>query len=227
MVDFARALVGLTSVVIGVAVALGYIGVSTPPLAAAIVVALFLALTYGVMDGDEFSVSFGLTVAAVIVAVYKVLPESLATRLPLGSLISDLDGLTVAVTVVAIILVWWVIDIRFLTGWAKKPEKVAKQVRGKAIRLVEDWAIIGRVAIVAVGMAGVVLFGQFGAGLGELGNVVGDAPFVAGQIVTAILGYLAAGGSLPVVGKLSISATLFAVIAIALIVAAASSEYDG
>lgn len=227
MPDLVKSVIGLVAVLVGVGIATGAVGLAVNPVVAGMVVAGFAGLAYGVAQGDEFSVSFGLTVGAALVVLFQLAPDVISSRLPFAPAIEGLDAITVVVIVGMVVLFWWVLDIRFISQTAKNPDTVAKKVNKRFVKLIETYATVGRVAFIAGITAGVAILGQAGVGLGEVGAIVADVPWIAANIATAGLGYLSLGGSLPVIGSLNANVTpaLFGGLAVILILAAAAADY--
>lgn len=224
MVKIVRSLVGFIAVFVGISLALGVLTVQVHPIVGMMATAAVAGLAYGVAKGDEFSVTFGLSLGAVLIILYQLVPLSIATRLPYGKLLMGYDALTIGLWASLIILGWWTIDIRFLSGRAKKPETVAKRLRKRTVGLIETYATITRVIIVGGVLAGVAVLGQIGAGFGELGSAIADAPWVAADFITAGLGFVAGGGDLPLLGGVSITAGAFLALALVVVIAAAAAD---
>lgn len=226
MVNLIRSIIGLLGVFVAVGIAVGAIGVNVNPIIAGMVLVGFAALTYGVSQGDEFSVTFGLTLGAGTVILMQFLPEAIRVRLPMGEAVQGIDPLTIAVLTLLVVFFWWIIDIRFLSTRAKKPETVAKRLRDRFLKLVDAYASMGRVAIAGAAIAVVIIVTQLG---GAGAEIFAEAPWLVADLLTAVLGYLAASGtpiSIPFVGDVSISAGVFAILAIGLILAAGAADFD-
>jgi len=221
----------LGAFIVAAVVAFGYVSLEISPVVAGLGFALLVAIAYGTAtDGDELSITFALSLIAVIMLIWEyVLPEAIQTRLPFSPLIESADVLTYVVLITLSILVWWVIDARFLEERnAKTPERVADKVTDRFERLIEAYVTMGRIGAALILAGVVIVLSEFGVLAGELWAYVGDAPFIAGNILMAGIGYVALGGQIivdyvPIVSDLSPSG--WAVLALAIIIVAAGVKY--
>lgn len=188
--------------------------------------AIFAALSYATDTAGRINVGFVVSLLALLALFVEVfLPASIAGPIAeavasLGVPVAELNGTLLFFWAAVVILLIWIIDIRFISKTAKKPNTVAKRVTRRSERLVDEYATMFRVIALGVVSIAFVLLDQGAVFAGELGDLVGQSPALASYVVTATAGFLSLGGSLPVVGDLpllgSLSAGGFAVLAAAL-----------
>jgi hypothetical protein len=177
----------------------------------------------------EMSLPFALSVAAVAGAAAWALPSSLIAPLGdlagsfglpqteiLGDVSAGLVAVLAGVMMLAVIVGQNVRDYK-----TTRAERLAENTRDDLSDILSTYVTVGRV----VAGLGLVLLGSVFAETGnllvEFGDLVSEAPLVAAQGATAVLGFLGLGGELPVIGSIpgvgTMSATTFAVIAIVLL----------
>jgi len=104
----------------------------------------------------------------------------------------------VIVGVALLMLAWMVLE----AWWASSgnPETIARSVTRRLQRLFSTWAAIGTLGI-SLGFSIVVILAGEGAEIaGIVAQVVADVPLISSNIGAIGIGWLGAGGSLPLVG---------------------------
>ena len=179
------------------------------PLQIGVALSAFVVAMYVVVRSQsELSLPFLITSVAALVAIYQfVLPAVIKTAFQpvfgaLGLNPGAVDAVRFIVLSIAGVLVFWAIKLR---TDKRDAESVATamfgsgrgETKGVVTKLVEDYVTIGRL-VVTFGLAGVALLAREGGEVAAIaGDFVGDAPLVATNFVTGILGYLTGGGPLP------------------------------
>lgn len=208
-----------------------------------LVVLSMAVLGYIVEQTGEFSIPFWLSFAGVlglvveflvpgfIVQQFDPLLDSLraATGLDLGAF----DAVQFFVLSSVAIVVIWVVSARFgLEGYrkAKKPTTVANRVRARAEKLTDQYFTIGRIAAAFAVTVFIIGFRQGGELAGDIGGQLAEVPFIVSNVITAILGYLSLGGSLPILSQIpllsGLSAGEFAVLVLGIVIVAAGVKYS-
>lgn len=198
-------------VVIG-ALAWAFGTLMTPEAGAALFFALF-GLSYVTAQSGQIDVPFVLSfVAGLLLLAEFALPGFVTGAFDpfvaaiggaIGIDLRSLDAVQFAVLAVAAILTIWVVKIR-LYGRAKKPDTIVKRVRTRAEKLADTYLTIGRL-IAGFGLMVVVMFfSQAGELAGEAGTVLAEVPFVAANVVTAVLGFVGLGGEVPILSDIPI-----------------------
>lgn|GEM_PF-1939661 len=199
---------------------------------------IFVTLTYIVVTSEsELSFPFIASLVAVLLVVWQfVLDPVIGDAIPvegwlagLGIDITHLDALQVLFLVTVAIVLYWVVMIRAGSG-ARTAESVAERLENRVEGLFETYITIGRIAA-SVGVAVLYyLFSEGGVLAGEIGGYLSNAPLVASNIVTGILGYLSLGGSIPYLDSIpllgSLAAGEFAVLVILILALAAGAKYS-
>lgn len=190
---------------LGIILGLLALGVAVSGTLAAATAGLLIVVAVASTRIGEVSVPFGVSlVAVVVVLVEYVLPEAIASRLPdVGALIGfptgQFDALKLFITAMLAILLIWIVQIR-VSGRAVKPTTITKRVRTKFEKLVDTYVTMARL-VAGFGLTAIFLvFRESGQLAGEAGATLGDVPFVTSSFASAISGFLALGGELPVVG---------------------------
>jgi hypothetical protein len=146
-------------------------------------------------------------IVAVVLVLELVIPESIIGLVPLlGALvgaISDATALAFALTVAVLILLGWIISARFISERsADSAEGVARRVERRFEAFVTEWFSVGRFVLSGLLIVGVAFMSELGTFAGDIAGLLGQAPLVVTQSATAIVGWLALGGELPVIGPL-------------------------
>lgn len=199
---------------------------------------IFVTLTYVTVTSDsELSFPFIASLAAVLLVIWQfaldpVIGDVIPVEAWLASVgvdITNVGALQVLFLATAAILVYWAVMIRAGSG-ARTAESVADRLEGRVEALFETYITIGRITASLALAVLYYLFAEGGVLAGEIGGYLSDAPLVASNIVTGILGYLSLGGSIPYLDAIpllgSLAAGEFAVLAGIIIVAAAAAKYS-
>lgn len=190
----------LGAVVVGAAIALGYISVEFSPVLGGLAFAGMAGLAYALNEHDDsVSISFALTLVAVLLLLaHYVAPDVVLEALPF-EIPQSLDPVHFAILVAFVVAAWWVIDIRFISRSGVKPDTVAKRLSSRIQDLFEAYAATARVGfLLGVGI-GVIILNQMGIIAGDLVSMAGEAPYLAAELATIAMGYLALGGDVPLV----------------------------
>ncbi|MFC7077868.1 hypothetical protein [Haloarcula halophila] len=175
----------------------------------AVVLAIVVTLMYVVVRSEsELSIPFLITLVAALVAVYQfILPAVIKSAFQpvfsaLGLNPGAVDAIQFVVLSIAGVLVYWAVQIR---TQKRNASSVATAMfgsgrgerKGVVTKLVDDYLTIGRL-LVTFSLAGVALIAREGGEVAAIaGDFVADAPLVATNVVTGLLGYLTGGGPLP------------------------------
>jgi len=146
-------------------------------------------------------------IAVVVLVLELVIPESIIGLVPLlGDLvgaISDTSALAFAVTVAVLILFGWIISARFVGDRsADSAEGVARKVERRFEAFITEWFSVGWFVASGLLVVGVAFLSELGTFAGDIAGMLGTAPLVVSQSATAVVGWLALGGELPVIGPL-------------------------
>lgn len=201
-----RGLAWLGAIAVGLGVAFGTINTFVSPLAAGLAFAAFIGLAYALGENDdEVSITFGLSAIALAVVLAEfVLPEWFVAPIaewllgwgPAGWF-AGWSALEFAVLTVAVIAAWWFVDIRFISRSGVKAGTVAKRFRARTEKLLEEWFTVTRVSVMLGFGIGIIILQQLGMLTGDIGSIAAEVPYLAVNIVTILLGYLALGGEVP------------------------------
>jgi hypothetical protein len=123
----------------------------------------------------------------------------------------QLDPLVFALLVAASIFVVWVVDIRFISGSAKKPSTIIKRLRKRTNRLVDTHVTSVRLAAVSIAMIAATVIAELGQASGEILDLIAQAPVVASNFTAVLGGYVALGGDVPYLATVPILSGLDAV----------------
>jgi len=153
------------------------------------------------------SPSWTLSFVAVLALLAEfVLPAAVIDAVPgsglVGTVLGGIGGLTLAVSTVLLIVAYWLLDARFGEGSAQSAEGVAEDVQERSQRYLMEWLTVSRLAVTGVVTVGAFALTQAGTLLGDLGSLAAMAPVAVSHGATIILGWLALGGNLPVLGPL-------------------------
>jgi len=146
-------------------------------------------------------------IAVVVLVIEVVIPESIIGLIPLlgdlARMLSDAGALAFALTVAVLILFGWLLSARFLgERSADSAEGVARKVERRFEDFVTEWFSVGRFVLSGFLVVGVAFLAELGTFAGDIAGMLGQAPLVVTQGATAIVGWLALGGELPVIGPL-------------------------
>ena len=197
-----RNLAWLGAVVIGAAIALGYISVKINPIVGGLAFAGMAGLAYALQAHDDsVSITFAISMAVVGVFLLEyIAPSSVVSALPFEGVVNAVDPIEFAVVGAFVILSWWIIDIRFIKRSGVKAETVAKRVGSRTEDLLEEWLSVGRVLVITgIGVSAIIL-DQIGMIGGEIASYAAEVPYLAADVLAIGIGYLSLGGELPVVG---------------------------
>lgn len=182
---------------------------------------LFVVLAVGAAITSRiggFSIPFALSAVAVVLVVGQFLPTWATEPFTIfGVLFEQVTGLPVrqidavefAVITAGVIGLMWVLDIRIFSAFrrssgrpeAVNPDKVANRLVARVEGFAEDWFNISR-AFVFLAFSLVVLALGVAAGLG--GDIaaewLAEAPVLAAGVFNWLVGFLALGGEVPIVG---------------------------
>ncbi|WP_284007829.1 hypothetical protein [Haloarcula pelagica] len=190
--------------------AVGFTGLfGLSPIQIAVAVSVMLVAMYVVVRSEsELSLPFLLTFVALLVALYQfVVPAVIRTAFQpvfglLGLQPGAVDAIQFVVLSFAGVLAFWAVQIRTQKRNATSVSTAMfgsgrGETKGVVTKLVEDYVTIGRL-LVTFSLAGVALIAREGGEVAAIaGDFVADAPLVATNFVTGILGYLTGGGPLP------------------------------
>lgn len=201
---------------------------------------VFSAIGWYTRRDADVSVGFVIiTAALVMIAVEYAVPNAIVepfgfinatTKWLVGIDLGAVDPF--AFFVIAVVFVALTIAVRHrITGKTKSARPIADQVAREFARFIDTYLSIGRIVILLSAGAILSVFEQAAQLSGVVGNWIAEAPFVAGNLVTGLAGYLSLGGTLPYVGSIplldSLTASAFAVFAVLVVFLAAAAEYDG
>jgi len=226
-----RTIAWLGGVVAAWLVSFGYITVQAGPMVAFLAFAGGIGLAYALgTNEDELSITFALSLVAVGLLIAEfLLPGAVTSRLPYYETISEsLDPLTFALLAGLTIIGWWIIDIRLIQRSGVKPDTVAKRVRSRAEKLVQAYVTMGRIGVGLILAGLVIVLSELGVLAGEIWAYIADAPFIAANFLTSLIGYAALGGpvlveDVPIVGDLTAGG--FAILALTIMAVAAGVKY--
>jgi hypothetical protein len=201
-----RGIAWLGAIAVGLGGAFGYLNTIVSPWAAGIGFAAFVGLAWALGENDdEVSITFALsTIAIGVLAAEFVAPawvvDPIAEWLlgwgPAGWF-AGWSAVEFAVLSFAMIALWWFIDIRFISRSGVKPETVAKRFGKRLEGMIGQYLSVVRVAIMAGFAVGFFILQQLGMITGDLMGYAGEAPYLAADLATILLGYLALGGDVP------------------------------
>lgn len=200
--QLARNVAFLGGVLVAAAIALGWISVNISPLVGGLVFAGLVGMSYALFENDdELSITFALSAVAIgMVLAEFVLPgwvtAPIVDVLP-TELVTGWNPVEFAVLAAAVILAWWFIDIRFISRSGVKAETVAKRMRKRVEKLVGEWFSITRVSIMLGVGIGLIILNELGMLTGELAGMAAEVPYLAANVATILIGYLALGGDVP------------------------------
>lgn len=190
----------------------GIVGAIVPSLSAAqaavVVGAFVLILSSLSTAADGFSVPFWLSAIAVlslgslITPDWLIAPFAAVVGLVVGGTTDQLAGFAVVPFAVGLLLVMIaVLAVRNAQKYSRT-ETIAKNTVGDIQGIIEEYVTIGRLVVTSLLSLLVFVLAQGGDVLGVLGDQIAQAPLIAANALTVLLGYLTLGGTLPQLGTL-------------------------
>jgi membrane-associated HD superfamily phosphohydrolase len=166
------------------------------------VVLLAMLVAFGLAwykKGAPPSIPFLMSVIVVGLAVSFFLPTPISASLPSVPPILGLGRLGLLVFLSLAILLWMVFGAWWGSG-SDNPEPVARAVARRLEALASTWAGIATLGASLLISLAVILLGEGGEVAGMLAQLVADVPLISSNVAAIGLGWIGAGGALPVVG---------------------------
>lgn len=190
---------------IGILVIVGALAVLGAQFSTALVPWLIVVLVLGSMAtdvGGKISVGYMLSLAAIFAFAAAATPSELLAPFEgvlaaVGSPFGGLNPAFIGVLIVASMLTVWVVDIRFISGSAKKPSTIVKRLRKRTDRLVDTHVTTLRLIAVSVVMVAASVVGQLGEASAEIVEILANVPLAVSNGVAILSGYVGLGGAVP------------------------------
>lgn len=181
---------------------LSTIGMVAGGLVVLLIMTAVLALAY-IRTGSLVSMPFVMSVFVVMLALTFIIPTPISSRLPSVPSILGLGRVGLMIFLSAAILLWMVFSAWLSSSGSSNPEPVARSVGRRLERLVSTWAGIATIAVSLSISIAVILLSEGGEVAGILAQIIGDVPLISSNLTAIGLGWLGAGGSLPIVGSVA------------------------
>lgn len=217
------------AVIVGVIwAATAFLGVSVNLAGVAALFGLAVMLSLATNRTGSFSFGFAaISIGVVAVLTEYVIPSTIVglfdpvvawlALIPGVPALLSIPSLQLFALTVGVVMVYWVLDIRVLTAFYRQSEQpqaanadtVARALAGRVEGLFEDYVQVG----VALGALAVTLTIILLSGVGDLGaqafEAAGEVPVLAAGLFNWATGYLALGGTVPVLTDLPLVGGLF------------------